>query len=200
MHHHPTDTKTALLAARHFGALRSALRTLKTYYRDLNSLSSSVPRDPKFPYPSHFTSPDSTKQYFRYVSHPIEDRLIFFGKLLDGGEDICIKFVQSYMKDAHAFCAAKGFAPALRGFEKLPRGWYMVVMDRVPDDYIHCFEVTHPTWELWHPLLDSVRKSIREMDEANIVHDELCNTDFLVKNTDSEVLFMLVDFSLSTRR
>jgi len=43
-------------------------------------------------------------------------------------EWICIKFVHQYLKDVHEFCASKGFAPKLEGFEGLPGGWHMVVI------------------------------------------------------------------------
>jgi hypothetical protein len=37
-------------------------------------------------------------------------------------ERICVKFVCHYSKGVHKFCASKGFAPKLEGFEELPGG------------------------------------------------------------------------------
>ena len=75
----------------------------------------------------------------------------------------------------------------------------MVVMDRLPDDYVHFFDLPLAINHTWNLLFDGVAEALREMHEANIVHDNLCNTTVMVKKTDSKILFMLVDFSLSTR-
>ena len=39
--------------------------------------------------------------------------------------------MRHYSKDVHVFCASKGFAPILNGFQKLPGGWWMVVMETI---------------------------------------------------------------------
>ena len=62
------------------------------------------------------------------------DKLIFFGK--SDGIKVCVKFVTRYSKEAHIQCASMGIAPILRGFEALPGGWFMVVMDRIDDVFI----------------------------------------------------------------
>ena len=76
----------------------------------------SVVHDSAFPQQTQYVSlDDHTKRQFTYVSGATA-KLVFFGKT-DRDEDICIKFVRSYSKDAHLYCASKGCAPALRGFE-----------------------------------------------------------------------------------
>ncbi|KAF9220631.1 hypothetical protein BS17DRAFT_848507, partial [Gyrodon lividus] len=119
-YHHFTDTDNQIAAARHMAAFRKAVRSLERYYKTLpesgpiNTLSHPI----LFPDPTSFTS--------------LDDKLIFFGTLTEGSTEaaICIKFVQ-YSRDAHLHCASSGFAPRLRGFEKLPGGSYMVVMDKL---------------------------------------------------------------------
>src|ERR1700732_1646428 len=74
---------------------------------------------------------DSTGHAFKYAAFLDEDKLIFRGR--DGGDDICIKFVRRYSKDAHLKCASLGFAPTLRGFQSIPGEWYMVIMDYIDD-------------------------------------------------------------------
>ena len=59
--------------------------------------------------------------------------LVFFG--IEETTPICIKFVRRYSSEAHLFCASRGFAPKLKGFDKLAGGWYMVVMENISDDY-----------------------------------------------------------------
>ena len=81
---HPTDTATRYKAARHIGALRSAIHSLDAYYRgemqahETSLTSFTSPHNPMFPYPSCFTSLDnSTKKSFTYTSHPMDDKLVF---------------------------------------------------------------------------------------------------------------------------
>lgn len=206
MHCHPTDTATRYAAARHIGALRAAIHSLNIYYRDelqaratpLTSLTS--PHNPKFPYPSCFKALDnSTKKTFTYTSHPMDDKLVFFGKLLDDGDDICIKFVREYSPDAHAFCASKGFAPALRGFERLPGGWYMVIMDRIPGDYVNLGDFLRFTNDtcIWKALSDDIRRHLHKMHCANFVHGDLRDTNIMVKQTAAGFSVFLVDFNWS---
>ena len=204
MHHHRTDTAMRYEAARHMGAFRSAIHSLDTYYRDevqardVPLASLTPPHNPMFPYPSSFTSlDDSSKKFFTYTSHPMDNKLIFFGKLLDGGRDICIKFVHEYSPDAHAFCASKGFAPSLHGFEKLPGGWYMVVMDWIPIDFVKLRDFLGFTNDAWDAFFNDIRDHLREMHRANFVHGDLSNTNILVKHTNGVFSFILVDFNSS---
>jgi len=53
----------------------------------------------------------------------------------DANDQVCVKFVRSYSMGAHQWCGEMGFAPQLRGFERLPGGWFMVVMDKLGDEY-----------------------------------------------------------------
>lgn len=201
---HPTDTATRYKAARHIGALRSAIHSLDAYYRgemqahETSLTSFTSPHNPMFPYPSCFTSLDnSTKKSFTYTSHPMDDKLVFFGELLDDGDNICIKFVREYSPDAHAFCASKGFAPALRGFEKLSEGWYMVIMNRIPSDYVKFGNLPKFMDDTWRALSDDIRHHVCRLHSANLIHGNLCDTNIMVKRTNNGNLFLLVDFNWS---
>src|ERR1700745_4096324 len=82
---HGTDTRLRTVAARHIGAVRRAVDSLREYYeKDLaaiESMSMNGQTDPRYPYPCDYTDvADSTKRSFKYVSHAIEEKLIFFGK------------------------------------------------------------------------------------------------------------------------
>jgi len=100
-------------------ALKTAIDSLCLYYEvDFPAMNTqpSVVHDSAFPQQTQYVSlDDHTKRQFTYVSGATA-KLVFFGKT-DRDEDICIKFVRSYSKDAHLYCASKGCAPALRGFE-----------------------------------------------------------------------------------
>ena len=77
---------------------------------------------------------DNTKTTFHYRERiAAENKLIFLGTLAeDSGTEvaICIKSTRSYTQGPHQCCAQFGFAPALRGLEKLA-GDFRVVMDEL---------------------------------------------------------------------
>jgi hypothetical protein len=60
--------------------------------------------------------------------------LIFFGE--SAGYDVCVKFVTRYSKEVHLYCVSLDISPQLRGFETLPGGWLMIVMDRIDEEYV----------------------------------------------------------------
>jgi hypothetical protein len=58
-------------------------------------------------------------------------KLLFSVKITDD-KTLCIKFVRHYSKEVYQRCASGGFAPALYGFETLPR---RMVYDCHGDDH-----------------------------------------------------------------
>jgi len=73
-----------------------------------------------------------------------------------------------------------GFAPALKGFELIPGGWYVVVMDFIDD--------------LYHDLKDSpakasfeteVREKVTSLHHAGFVHGDIRSTNIMVKKNSS---------------
>jgi hypothetical protein len=104
------------MAARHLGAMKNALGSLREYYEGdvpVDETQTTVARlDPRFPHRIQYTSLlDSKIHQLKYVSQ-VPNKLVFFGKT-NGNEEICIKFTHSYSKEAHINCAAMGFAPVL---------------------------------------------------------------------------------------
>ncbi|KIK77136.1 hypothetical protein PAXRUDRAFT_835096 [Paxillus rubicundulus Ve08.2h10] len=200
-HYHSTDTDNQIAAARHMAAFRKAVRSLKKYYEALpgSGLTNTLSHPMLFPYPTSFTSLDDNKKTsFNYTEQLAEDgakskRLIFFGTLTEGSAEaaICIKFVQRYSRDAHLHCASSGFAPRLRGFEKLPGGWHMVVMDRLVGfklladlSYTECLPKS---------VLQGVRSQLKTLHERNLVHGDIRDTNILVKR-DDKTKVMIIDF------
>jgi serine/threonine protein kinase len=112
--------------------------------------------------------------------------LVFFG--IEESTPICIKFVRQYSSEAHVFCASRGFAPELKGFDKLPGGWYMVVMEDISDTYR---EVNSSADLVQH--CDEIAKKIDELHQHHYVHGDIRNTNVMVRK-DGEAGFMLVDF------
>ena len=190
---HQTDTEMREMAARHIGALRKALCSLKQCYDE--ELSRPTPLRPNlgFPYPLSypcFNNP-SLIRHFRYTSQMDNSKLLFAAAELDDNEKICIKFVRHYSKDVHAFCASEGFAPTLKGFNELPGGWYMVVMEMIGEDYCCLSDLARP-----YTHYEEIRQKLTSLHQANYVHGDIRDMNIMVRK-DGVQGFKLVDFDWS---
>src|SRR5882672_768091 len=91
---HRTDTRMCPMTARHFGALRNALRSLERCYDQ--ELSNKIPLtrpipNLKFPYPLSYTCINTSSiRHFRYLSYMDDSKLLFSAETADD-EKICIK-------------------------------------------------------------------------------------------------------------
>ncbi|KAI6146435.1 hypothetical protein BKA82DRAFT_4160336, partial [Pisolithus tinctorius] len=189
LHYHPTDTYMRTKVARHLKAFKNAVVTLKGYYQrlSLNNNPSGSHHLQLFPYPTSFkplgSNADATKE-FKYTSQ-YPNKLIFFGTL--AGQRICIKFARHYSMEVHRFSASRGRAPALRGFDALHGGWYMVVMDSL-DGYKDLCDV-HPP-----PLVfERIRTHLDELHQHGYVHGDVRSMNIMVLESDMTE-FMFVDF------
>ncbi|KAF9232355.1 hypothetical protein BU15DRAFT_90679 [Melanogaster broomeanus] len=204
-HYHSTDTQNQLTIARHMAAFCKAVRTLKEHYEHLSSslsvdgdgLANTSSHDLLFPYPTEFKSlDDESTNNIRYAEQLEEDgkktRLIFFGTLQeDPSVQICIKFTRRYSKEAHLHCAKLGFAPKLRGFEVLPGGWYMVVMDKlVGYDLLADLPDSDRLSGL---VFETIREQLKTLHACQLVHGDVRDTNVLVKK-DDRAKFMIIDF------
>ncbi|KAG2029126.1 hypothetical protein BDR03DRAFT_881769 [Suillus americanus] len=199
---HSSDRHNHVTAVRHMAAFRKAVQTLQTHYEMLppdSELISKLSHPTIFPYPTGFTSlHDNSTIAFKYREHFHENghkskRLIFFGTLNEGDAEvpICIKFVQEYSKDAHMHCAEAGLAPKLRGFEQLPGGWYMVVMDRLVG-YDQMADV--PIGELIpKSVFDRIGEYLRSLHSDKLVHGDIRDTNIMLKKVDRTNV-MIIDF------
>jgi len=188
---HHTDTKMRTMAACHFGALRKALSSLRQCYQDMTSSIMGPVSGLDFPYSCSYTCINTlSERQFVYIKQIDESRRIFFAKTIDD-ETVCIKFAYQYSKDAHEFCASMGFAPALRGFEQLASGWYMVVMENIGDDWRTLYSLSAP-----YTHFEDIRCKLGCLHEAGYVHGDFRDTNILVKEDGSEG-FKLIDFEWS---
>ncbi|KAG5653093.1 hypothetical protein H0H81_002318 [Sphagnurus paluster] len=175
----------------------SVLPCLLMLVFELPFITSSRPsRNVLFPHPTHFTALDGSKKVFDYVSQVDPDKLLFFGELLEGGDDICIKFTHSYSKEAHEFCAALNIAPRLRGFDKIPGGWYMVVMDRIDEEYYSYNNFRRSSnfnAEYTSPLHDAIWRGLKSFHDGGYVHGDVRGVNLMVAKS-GEARFRLIDF------
>jgi hypothetical protein len=194
--YHHTDVKLRTMAAQYFGALRKATNELKRYYEcdfpKLEALGSGS--DIRLPcYSLYRDLTDSVEHNIIYSSHPMPDKLIFFGE--SDGIRVCVKFVTRYSKEAHIQCASMGIAPTLRGFKVLPGGWFMVVMDRIDDLFVPLY-VSEPGLSV--ELRNLVLEETTRLHQAGYVHGDLRDTNLMVRKN-GQSGFMLVDFDWAGR-
>ncbi|KAI6010235.1 hypothetical protein EDC04DRAFT_809040 [Pisolithus marmoratus] len=191
---HSTDTDNLLVLARHMAAFRKAAQTLKRYYEDLRptQLLPNMPSPQLFPYPTTYTSTvDGTNRQILYQQQ-LEHKLVFFGtestEVSAVVDRICVKFVRRYSPGAHEHCASAGCAPALRGFEKIPGGWFMVVMDDLSNDYETLANMSVPV-----PTKSLIRAKLAGFHKAGFVHGDIRDTNIMVSKSDN-TQFRIIDF------
>ena len=182
------------MAARHFGALKNTLCLLKQCYDE--ELSNKTPPTPnlEFPYPLSYSCINTlSTRYFTYISHMDRSKLLFTATETGNNEKICIKFACHYSKDVHEFCASKGFAPILKGFEKLSSGWWMVVMQMIGEDYCRLSDFPPP-----YSHHEDITQKLVSLHQENYVHGDVRDTNIMVKKNGG-MGFRLVDFDWSGR-
>ncbi|KAK7455294.1 hypothetical protein VKT23_011167 [Stygiomarasmius scandens] len=203
--YHHTDVKQRRTAARYLGAFRRTARKLKIYYETeipkLKNLPVPSSAHQSFPCYSRYTAlSDSAEHEIQYIAQPMGNKLVFHGK--SGGAEVCVKFVTRYSKEAHLHCVKLGIAPVLRGFESLPGGWFMVVMDWIGNDYVS-FDI-RATTDLHHMHRVFMDK-LGDFHRAGYVHGDIRNVNVMVRRdgelmrNNGEVGFMLLDFDWSGR-
>ena len=91
-------------------------------------------------------------------------------------------------------CSELKFAPSLRALSKIPKGWYMVVMDYVSDDYeelddarLNLSNSTHQS------LVGEIREQVKSLHAAGFVHGDIRSTNMIVKKNGRGEL-LLIDF------
>jgi hypothetical protein len=192
-----TDTDQQLTAARHIGAFKKAIDSLRKYYEEvLPKLNVDVSQQGRHmyippPYKTEYKSlrdgSDSTL-HFTYQDK-LARKLVFLATLTDG-DKVVVKFVRRYSQEAHEECMKLGHAPTLRGIECLPGGWTMVVMDYLDPDQYHTFDDNSGASRR---LYQSMKGALEDLHRAQFVHGDVRAVNTMVKN-DKSSGFMLVDF------
>ncbi|KAF8833879.1 hypothetical protein BDN67DRAFT_916066, partial [Paxillus ammoniavirescens] len=203
--YHSTDTHNQITAGRHVMAFRKAVRSLTQFYLQLvgepastlspPTLSSPERRPTLFPHCTSFTSlDDGSQKRFRYKQQPHDDKLVFFGTLLEDTEvAICIKFVRRYSREAHSLCASLGFAPKLRGFEQVPGGWFLVVMDKLVGYKLLADLCDSPDSHPPESVFEAISDQLKHLHLGGFVHGDIRDTNIMLKEDDQKQ-FMIIDF------
>ncbi|TDL22381.1 hypothetical protein BD410DRAFT_770441 [Rickenella mellea] len=223
--YHQTDLKLRRMTAQYLRAFKqTTIRLRKFYETEFPELKSSINQsklNPQFPCYSRYAplplvnsglhegigspakdvpsseedSSSAAKDHeIVYTAHPFLKSLVFFGMVND--DAVCVKFATSYSKMAHLTCAALGFAPQLLGFEELPGGWYMLVMDRIDNEYIPMDETYEAGVSLYDGLQDLISEALSGLHQAGYVHGDLRPANVMVRRDGKEGL-KFIDFDWS---
>lgn len=178
MNSHENATTTQLAQA--FGAFKIAAEMLRNYYEVLNAMKMDKLRTPErrsklaFPYPESYKAESRTVK-FTYDSRLSEIKLVFVATTEDDTK-VLVKFTHHYSELVHWFCAKIGVAPTLLGFQNLPAGWWMVVMEYLdPEDY----RVLGGNDASDHQLETEVRQVVKPLYGSGFMHGDLCDVNMV---------------------
>ena len=183
-------------AARHIGALRKAHQSLQGLYEKFDQTPADFKDlQPEFPHPRYYTSLDGNNhECFRYIRTLGASNLLFVVKT-DAGEQLCVKFVRTYAWTVHQQCTAWGIFPSLRGFNAVPGGWYMVVMDLL-EGYECLYDIKYRlSHEEKKSLRGELRSKLTDLHKMNLVHGDVRDVNVMVRKDRSG--WSLVDFDWS---
>ncbi|KAG8984784.1 hypothetical protein FRB94_005606 [Tulasnella sp. JGI-2019a] len=180
--------------AKTFAAFKSAVAWLENSYATeiINTRSGLA-----FPYPTSYTSVKAPHHSVKvkFVDRPEDDKLVFQARESNGRTNP-VKFMRNYSRPLHELCAKRGYALALLGYDELPGGWVMVVMEHVDH------RVFSPLCNLsrWHrreiggSLRAAVAAILDGIHSAGYVHRDFRDTNLLVSQDGEDLALNLLDF------
>jgi hypothetical protein len=184
-----------------YAAFSGALDLLRRIDEDAKTFLSKPPKikhlDYSFPYISALPKFDGSneKLHFRILRlHPDVQsyRLLYIAETLDDKQILVIlKFTPRYSIALHAFCAERGHAPVIHGFQTLPGGWFVVAMDYISpiSPPVQLSRSPHLT-RLLDKWTDDLQKLMQSFHDEGLVHGDLREPNILC---DGEKM-MLIDF------
>jgi serine/threonine protein kinase len=184
----PNDENHRLAVTRFLAALRESLVALDRHYQALEDKDDLPSSENVFPYKTSFISLAGKLVNFKYFERPFDDILLFLAKTVDNNR-LAIKYTRQYSLGAHKLLSEKGLAPELHGFESIPGGWKMVVMEYIGESYQLLSELESDNRE---PFKDSIQQSVSLLHEHGFVHGDLRPSNVLVSKSDSKAL--IIDF------
>ena len=119
----------------------------------------------------------------------VDYRHLYHAQVASTKEEIYVKFTPRYSPELHRFCANKGFAPKLLGFEQLSGGWFAVAMEKV--DVVDPREIeSFSELDDWR---EGIWKLVSSFHQQNLVHGDLRLANFIFTK-ESPRRMLLVDF------
>ena len=188
--------RKALYAA-FFGASRLLERIEEDAKRIMRTPSLIELRDPSFPYISELTNPNAPEEVCKFEIHSLcyparDDRLLYFAKTSDG-RSIILKFARRYSIELHLFCAERGHAPNILGFQRLPGDWCVVAMEHISKS-VHPSESPH-LGTLYKTWIRDLEKLVQSFHSVDLVHGDLREPNIICNGE----TVMLIDFDWGGR-
>jgi len=122
----------------------------------------------------------------------IDYRNLYHAKTVPEGEEIYVKFTKRYSRDLHLFCANRGLAPKLLGFERLPGGWFGLAMEKVDVLKLTTVESLSSLSEFGNWKKD-IWKLVKDFHQEGLVHGDLRRGNFIFTKS-KPCKMLLVDF------
>lgn len=195
-----------VLLAKAFTTVSQALRKLDEHYPTRPAPAPGLVISALFPSPTVTQgAPDPPALLYREFLAPdgeanstapkLGDRLtvLYLATLVDGNQEVVVKFTATYCKAAHILLAEAGLAPKLYFCERVIGGLYMVVMDRVTGNSIWKLRREQEiSCEVLEIILDGVRRAVERLHQNDWVFGDLRDTN-VVYSEEAKRAF-LVDF------
>ncbi|KAF9648216.1 hypothetical protein BDM02DRAFT_3115685 [Thelephora ganbajun] len=117
-------------------------------------------------------------------------RNLYHARLDPTNEEIYVKFTRQYSRELHVFCAKRGLAPELLGFERLTGGWFALAMKKV--DIVEPWKIqSFPELETWKK---EIRQLVKDFHQEGLVHGDLRLANFIFTEGESPRRMLLIDF------
>ena len=143
-------------------------------------------------YPPTDTQPKTIKFILESRHDNIEHRELYHARLISPSSSdkaIYVKFSQRYSVELHKFCAGRGLAPRILGFQELHGGWFVVAMEKI--DTVYCGSITSfPEAGKWKSEIEDL---VHGFHQKGLVHGDLRLANF-VFTSDQPRRMILIDF------
>jgi serine/threonine protein kinase len=173
-----------------FKAASLVIAKIKTDVSKLVGIQSPLPEIPlesrKLPNVTKIGSVDFT--ILSRHDEQVEYRYLYHARITSTGEEIYVKFTQQYSRELHEFCAGKGLAPKLLGFDRLPGGWFALAMEK-----IDTVDLAHVESSRLDVCKQEIRDLVRDFHAKGLVHGDLRPPNFIFTKG-SPTRMLLVDF------
>jgi serine/threonine protein kinase len=184
----PNDENHRLAVAMCLAALRESLVALDQHYKDLEYKDDLPSSESVFPYKTSFISLAGNLVNFKYIGRPFDHILLFLAETADDNV-LAIKYTRQYSLDAHQILSDEGLAPELHGFESIPGGWKMVVMQCMGESYQLLSQLEPENRERFK---DSIQQGVSLLHKHGFVHGDLRPSNVLVSKREPKAL--IIDF------
>lgn len=122
---------------------------------------------------------------------PYQNQFLYHATLDDRDDcEVIVKFTQQYFPALHSFCAERRSAPQLLGYDIIPGGWHVVVMEKIKQQASSLEFHARNHLQTWSQDLNSL---VKDVHDKGWVHGDLRDANLVVSDEEPERV-MLVNF------